>query len=235
MSVELQLVPGSLGSGYCPATYQELYNRMFDVGYAVLPDGLSTFVKQHAEPSVDQRDLPWIRLTASGAFDKVYIFIDGQWCSPHAVPASSNQRIVWVGEAADVDIFDGGAAGTVGNASGPMWEIDTAFAARFPVGVGTFAASGAVAVNDTGGEDRHVLTEAEMPANLEVTVASNDHTSDVGTTLQHKLLSDTVGSAEVDVSVSMSAVGAGTAHNNLPPYIGVYFLKRTARLYYIPS
>lgn len=233
---QFALTSGTLPEGYCPSSWQDLYQRMFSAGYGVFPDGLTSYVMGNTEPTADQRDLPWVRLDSSGDFDRIYIYNSGQWRAPHPVPASSSSRILWVGSAGDVDTFDGGAVGTVGDASGPMWAIDTAFEAKFPVGVGTFAASGAVAVLGTGGEDKHVLTETELPSDLETTVETNDHIDSGATSMGLRLLSDAAGSGTtVDVALNLSVAGNNTAHNNLPPYIGVYFLKRTARRFYIPA
>ena len=34
------------------------------------------------------------------------------------------------------------------------------------------------------------------------------------------------------ITKNTASVGGDTAHNNLPPFYGVYFIKRTARVYY---
>jgi hypothetical protein len=35
-----------------------------------------------------------------------------------------------------------------------------------------------------------------------------------------------------DITKNTGSVGGDTAHNNLPPFYGVYFIKRTDRVYY---
>lgn len=50
---------------------------------------------------------------------------------------------------------------TYGSAPAGQFKLPD-FRARFPVGVGTFAASGAVALGATGGEDKHTLVEADL-------------------------------------------------------------------------
>ena len=155
----------------------------------------------------------------------------GVWLSPHPTPPSSDERRMWIGIDTDLITYDGGDANPLSLYSGAMWAVDTAFAARFPVGVGTFAASGAVAVLGTGGEDKHLLTIAEMPA--------HDHP---GSNLSHTIATDSGGSdmgADYDtdnkdpIVLTIASQGGGTAHNNLPPYIGVYFIKRTIRQFYV--
>jgi hypothetical protein len=69
----------------------------------------------------------------------------------------------------------------------------------------------------TGGEKTHTLTIAEMPA----------HTHKVGST---SLVTASGGNERKPEGTSdnTSSTGGGQAHNNLQPYIVVYFWKRTA-------
>lgn len=73
-------------------------------------------------------------------------------------------------------------------------------------------------VEETGGEKTHILTIPEMPAHT--------HTYDKGTLVGE---SDGLGSAQKTwTSTNTGSAGGGTAHNNLQPYIVVYFWKRSA-------
>lgn len=80
-------------------------------------------------------------------------------------------------------------------------------------------------VEGTGGEKTHTLTEAEMPS----------HTHNIG----NQLRSATTGSQTTNIALSTdtsstqgtypsASTGSGSAHNNLQPYIVVFFWKRTA-------
>lgn len=102
------------------------------------------------------------------------------------------------------------------------------------------------AVEETGGEKTHVLTEAEMPThNHSGTAASaGDHTHqyydqglgswvNVGTGAGRAAMPDegertTIGAGAHTHTVTTENKGGGAAHNNLPPYITVYMWKRTA-------
>lgn len=74
-------------------------------------------------------------------------------------------------------------------------------------------------VQETGGEKTHTLITAELAAHTHTIVKSGGGAGTV--TVQNATGSD--GTAQ-----ATSSTGSGTAHNNLQPYIVVYFWKRTA-------
>lgn len=86
----------------------------------------------------------------------------------------------------------------------------------FPVGKdsGTFSTLG-----DTGGEETHTLTEAEMPS----------HSHLYGTSVVGSRAADgTVhGTASYSGSYTTSTAGSDDAHNNLPPFYVVHFVIKT--------
>ncbi len=190
-------------------------------------------------PGADDRIYPWLR-TGSGWEDGLYYWDTtiGAWVKPHEVPASGHERRIWVGSTADLVTYDGGDANVLGDAAGPMWEVDSAFAAKFPVGVGSFVNSGDIAVTDSTtstavtGEDEHTLTEAEMP---EHTHGYFDPRIGAGEAIEGDTDPNMVmykHPTDDDCSGDTCATGSGDPHNNLPPMYGVYFIKRTSRIYY---
>jgi hypothetical protein len=77
-------------------------------------------------------------------------------------------------------------------------------------------------VEETGGAKTHTLTTTELPAH---THTINMSTNNNGGTTDYAVNSQ----AQQSVSTpTTSSVGSGVAHNNLQPYITVYFFKRTA-------
>jgi hypothetical protein len=258
----ITLTPPSLPVSYCPLNYQNLANDIIGGTQAVFNStiGNSFFNFGPTYPSINNRIYPW--LDENGQW---WIYAQGVWLYKNPVAANGYDRRIFVGTTTDLLSYDGGDGTAVaGDTSGPMWMVDTSFDARFPVGVGAFAASGAVAVNGTAtatsivGEDKHTLTVPKTPFNEHthgvaqlIAPANDDYylvnkswsglgsyptqilqgaagsggggsgpnitTGDIGTTTADKTGNDT-----------QNAVG----HNNLPPFYGVYFIKRTNRIYY---
>jgi hypothetical protein len=261
----LRLNAGTLSSTCYPSDPQQLYNEMMEKGVAVLPD-IDGIIISDSAPDAEDRDKAWIK-TSAGA--PVYggnapaIYFNGAWVVRHPIAPSSSERRLWVGSTTDLQTYDGGASGTVGDASGPMWEVDTAFDGRFPLGVGTIpgsSPSATVAVTGTtdsqsnSGDYKHVLTETEGALGSHthafgiVNAGNDDAYFNLGsrTTVSSYTGYYITGSngniqavqTQADLFTSAPNNGAGvtsTGHNNMPPYYGVYFIKRTARKFILVS
>ena len=83
-------------------------------------------------------------------------------------------------------------------------------------------------VEETGGSKTHTLTEAELPAhNHNWAAGEYSGGNDYGTNLlgANNTYASGTGASQ---SMTTSSTGSGTAHNNVQPYIVVYFWKRTA-------
>jgi hypothetical protein len=224
MSTPIQLTPGTLAST-CFSSIQELNNAIVN-GISAQALNTLAYVLSDTTPSADDRDKLWLK-TVSGAPERWYVYYNGLWVSPHQIPASDNRLILYKGTSASVATLDGGNSNAVDAADGPFWEIDTDLSAKFPVGVGTFESGASVAVTGTGGSEKHTLTTSELPA----------HTHDLSINGLNAQLDSTTGNeygadGNQEESLTTESTGGGEAHNNLPPYFGVYFLKRTARIYY---
>lgn len=230
----ITLEPPTLGTGYCPANYQTLVD---DIVYGIVPTfnsdvGNSFFNTGSGTPSAANQIYPW--------FDQDgfwWTYSGGAWVRKHSLPALSSERRMWVGTLVDLRSYDGGdgtATTPAAPVTGAMWSEDTLMAARFPVGAGAFAASGTVAVAGTNtstgvvGEDKHTLVIAEAPAHTHTVGAlSNLDIDGLSTRTLYG------GSAEFIETGTTSSSGSGTPHNTLPPFYGVYFIKRTARTHYL--
>lgn len=240
---QIILTPGTLPEGACYGTEQERLNGFAEAITGALPDNYTTWNGGPDAPTADDRHKPWHRTNADGSPDGDYDYFEGSWKRRHR--EFPGKIIMWDGSAAAVDALDGGAAGTVTTMSGPFWEMVTALAAKFPVGVGAFASGAAVAVTGTGGEEKVVLVMNNLPSEPPPLGHKVDkmlvHRDEEGeeTNADRKGLdqhdSDHVYRTNSETDHDDNALGdlgEDEGHNNLPPYYGVYFLRRTARIYY---
>lgn len=231
----ITLTAPSLPLTYCPSNYQQLANDIIGGTQATFNSaiGNSFFNFGSTTPALNNQIYPW--LDDSGFW---WVFNGGYWTRQNTVAAGSSERRIFVGTTTDVLSYDGGdGTAYAGNPyAGAMWEIDTAFDARFPVGVGAFAASGVVNVNGTAtstavvGEDQHLLTTAEIPSHTHSMTWDSQDTAG-GNQLKTLYLGPDA-NVPNDITKNTGSTGGDTAHNNLPPFYGVYFIKRTARVYY---
>lgn len=228
MATNYPLIPGTLASDCYPASPQTLYNEMFAKGVCQLASGaiVGVYPSQTA-PGIGDRDKLWIKLDASDRALGAYMYAGGLWVWKHPCPAGGFERRLFVGSTADLATYDGGTNTAVSDVTGPMWEVDTNFAARFPVGVGTTANGTVINVTNTGGEDEHTLTVDEMPAHTHTASSVWLNTWPAGTNELGGGVDATAG------AVTNANTGGDDPHNNLPPYYGCYIIKRTARIFWV--
>ena len=233
MSTNISLTMGTLSSTCYGSLQEHAVDLVSQMTGSVL-DGSLKYVISATAPGADDQDKLWIK-TSSGAPVRQFVYYNGSWVWPHHIPASDGRVIIYTGSAASVDTLDGGTSGTAKSASGPFWEIVTDMSGRFPLGVGTLDSGTAVAVTDTGGEEKHTLTQAELPDHThDFTVREFNNFDSSNASAAELLLGDqNVESANsATPNVLVDGGGSDEAHNNMPPYYGVYFIKRTARVYY---
>lgn len=227
MQIDLTFASG-IFANYCFTSYQELAVDLVNGISAEIAGEAALWNIGTATPGPDDRDKPWFRFNADGTPDKIYSYVNGAWISRH--PLVSPAVIMFTGSEADITTYDGGEAGAITATTGPMWEKLSSMDARFPIGPGTLPSGDVIAVGDQGGEEEVELEEENIPlheiqgyalatgANLGTNAAiSDDDRVTNPTTL------DSFGGDED---------GATVAHNNIPPYTGIFFIRRTARTHY---
>lgn len=239
----LQVVAGQLASGFCPATLQEMVNGFSAVQTVTFPASFTGITVSATKPT-DQTQA-WLQLDSFGRPVRLYYFASGAWLSQHPLPPGFT--MIWTTALPTFTSFDGGDANPLSAISGPMWEEVTAFRARFPIGVGTLPISGtAVAVGDTGGLEQVALTAQNIPGpDINVWAGSSDGSASgireaistvenphSGTSAAYQSSDGVAGHNDYIQNPYGDSSGAATAHQNLPPYLGVYLLRRSSRIFY---
>lgn len=231
--INIDLIAGVFGEGYQPSTWQELYNRIIALTTAEAAVD-ETFIMSQSAPGPEDQGKVWIRVTAANAIDRLYTYVSGQWVAPHPIAPGDPMRRIYTGTVDDLVTYDGGASGAVHDASGPMWVEDVNFRYRFPLGAGPTQVDAGIIVapGDSGGEQVHTLTGAES--------GTSAHVHHFGTDRFNGGPDDGAGVPSggagpgVDTQAATEA-NALSAHNNMPPYQTVLYVKRSGRKYYLPG
>lgn len=233
-TVLLPIVPGTLLPGVCYTTEQE---RLVDYAANLQAqlDGMAFYNFGSSKPDPANNAYPWFRTT-----DSRWYYYSGGWISlnPERDP---NIRRVWVGDLTQLQSYDGGDSGAPSDRSGPMWEVDTNAAAKFLVGVGTFAGGTSVVVGGTVGDDELTLTADHLP-DAPVVPLDGNNAIIANRTVQKSgavtgLSSNngdftSVSSGGIETDVNLKIEGNNQPIEIIPPGYGIYLLKPSSRLFY---
>jgi hypothetical protein len=232
----INISTATLPDGFCPTDFRSGWHEAVSFLTASFSGTLNTINFGSTTPTPENRDKPWYRTETNGAPDTWYVFWNGYWVAKH--PVAVGTITLYTGTAASIDTFDGGEAGTVTDISGPFWERVTALDAKFPVGIGTLPSAKVLNPGDTGGEEKHELTLLEMPRHRHDLPVRTEATDNPNQSASFPIYSNDWTGAEIlrptraeggDEDFTTNAKNA--AHNNLPPYFSLLFLRRTARIF----
>lgn len=189
-----------------------------------------------------------------GEMVRWYQFDGVNWLSPHPVPPNSPEIRIWIGAEQALWSYDGGDGTDPSTIlptanTGAMWQVETLFQFRFPLGVGANTAGfdgnipSQAAVQEQGGDERVVLTNDELAPHTHFIAADDPGSTGLpptATTQVSKYI-NLVGTPEMagstlpaTLGLTSPSEGGSKSHQNMPPYVGVYFIKRTTRIYYTP-
>lgn len=232
MGQAVQLSTASVPTDYCPPSIQAAWPYLVSLLLAELAgDGIIPSIGP-TTPAPDDQDRPWFRINADGTPDRWYVFSGGSWIAKHPIAAGA----IWMfaGLEADIVTHDGGEAGTVTPTTGPMWEKYSAADGRFPVGPGTIGTT-TIGVGGTGGTHEHTLTMANIPPHTHG-ITGRPYVGTGNLSPAKVIIDDDYGSSDLTSSTD-PAGGTGTpaaaqAINTLPPYIGIWFIRKTARTHW---
>lgn len=245
-NAQIIFTAGSLPEGFCPEDEQARLNGYIAQLSGTLPGTFTAWNVGNTTPTADNQDKPWLRLTTTGAPDRVYTYAAGAWVAPHPIPPGSagvgNFICMWRGSLADLETYDGGSAGTVTPTSGPFWAEVTEMQNKSPWGVGSIAFTGGtltVNVRGTAGAIEHALRIDQMPSHNHVgsgydRILLRDGLATVGTTdnIDPSGSEPNLASSLVMPKTGGDATGTTVPFGLLQPVYGVYFIQRTSRIYY---
>lgn len=250
---------GNLAAGYAPADWQDLINQLEKIVTAYLPGSYKPVNFGNSTPSAEDQDRPWVRTNVDGSPDRTYIYFNGAWVAKNPIGNSASDdsyiRQVWVGTEEQLRSYDGGdgTTDTPTDTVGAMWEVDTTFQDKIPMGV--LAATGqATTPLATAGAltDSITLTTSNLPRHRhEVSIQDGEGDGEAEGT-GDLFDADAIGGFNPDGADLDWNSGAATGEvgytryygkatpdaieiDTVPPVVGVHIIKRTARVYYTVS
>lgn len=237
----LPILPSSPPEGFCPANWDEVNLQLVGRAVAVLEgSGFTVITDSETVPSPENNGYLW-RRPSTGL---IYKYTSGAWVTPHPEPPSGEARRLYVGTTVQLQTYDGGSIGAVGDAAGPMWEVDTDFDGRSPMGPGSIPDANPAKTLNVGedyGEGAHTMTAQEVgPHTHPLNVSDLSQTPGAGT--QAGLLFQAPGTGSGNpASPSTLQVQTNeytTTQQSMPiihPVRGTYIIRRTARIFYLGS
>lgn len=224
MDTQLPITSLAIPASLCYSTPQADYPILATYLKAIFSG--SEVVFGSSTPAAADRTKPWFRTNTDGTDDGMWVFYNGFWIQKH--PLFIGAVLMWEGAQANIPTLDGGEAAPVTNITGPFFEEVTEMAARSPLHPGTLPLSTTVVgVGDNVGEDRHTMLAAELVA----------HQHDIktqksgGSPGNYTLLAVKDSAGEVVLNTELSTPATPTAFNVVHPVRGIFFLRRTARVY----
>jgi hypothetical protein len=246
MPGNVAITTSSVPAGFCFQSFQNDWSFLVSLLSGNLAN-VGNFVNTgSATPIPANQDKYWLRDNADGTPDKIYRFTSGVWVAAHPIPPGFTMIAPAGLIASDIPTLDGGEAAALTVFTGPMWEVDTDFSARFPVGPGTLASGLVLNPGDSGGEEKHSLALSEIPSHKHFCVDDSQGTGTVSTARFVADRSPNTGNAydlvgsdntagigpTSNTGGDGSASGAAAAHNTMPPYKCRIFIRRTLRRFY---
>jgi len=261
MSVNVSFSWGNLPANYCFSTLEAYKNDIFNLLTGNIGGNFNGVIISTTTPAVGDRDKLWVKIDSTGRPLGNFIYL-GSWIWPHPTPASGGERRMYAGtnDAAGLWAYDGGDGTDPAGATpttGSMWAVDHDFDFAIPMGPGTnpltydggaatVLAEGGVA-GATLGAEKGLIDKTELPPiqlgilntggasgylqsvhSTGTPAATGEGLGESGVVTQNTALTDFLNNPQ----------GGGTSvaqkhHSNLPPVRGIWFIKRSARMYYV--
>lgn len=177
-------------------------------------------------PAAEDRGKPWVRTNSDGSDDGIWTFYNGFWVQKHSMAPGS--VIMFEGASTDIETFDGGEAGAISSMTGAFWQEVTEMAARSPIHPGTLPSGTIINVGDNIGEEEHVMTLGELIEHShDIQVWTSGATGGDGA----EVLNEPDPGTERTKSTEPEGSAPPDAFNVIHPSRGIFFIRRSARLY----
>jgi hypothetical protein len=246
-NAQINLSLGQVVIDPCPSSIQGLAQAIVNALTATLPGNFGTFNIGSDTPTPANRDKLWYRVDASCNPLGWYLWTGAAWTraialgsSPGAVEHfwSTDFASLTVAEARAYisyrdtgDAYPGSPSTTLH--ANPFWLLCDGttvgglatpnLLGRVIVGAGNGSGLTARAQGDTGGEETHLLSVAELPAH---THSGTDGAANQALTAEGNFAGYGFPSLP---SAATGSTGGGLAHQNMPPFNCIYPVIRTAR------
>ena len=249
MSLELNVTTSTVPSNLECIITDTRWQQLVALLSVIVPDGSKVNVGSTA-PAPADRIYPWLRLDpTTGKPERLYYYTSGYWLSMHQTPAESPIRLAYADDTNSLKTYDGGEDTPVSDIAGPFWTVDTDFAGRIPIGVGdlpSFSTSGnTIVLNTNDGNDQVTLVDANYKNHRHFTLAAQAGTG-VFPTSTTQVAREGGGMGNENYSMQLAGgaatvgrtslveglAGTNEATEILNPVRGVYWIKRTKRLFY---
>lgn len=253
-SVNLPITPPSLPANYCyPDSPQQLIND--GVGGAVVnfdTTGATLVLKQASQPLNTQRDRLWFNVATGHTL--YYEPTVTSWVQLHPLAAGGIDIRMVNGTVTNLDTYDGGSPGMIGDVSGPMWIPLAGMAGRLPWGAGALpdVVNGDVTIvaGANGGHNELVALKDNLPKTTlyvqtsvigQASVTGSGGDAIVGSAYGSDPISGAGGACDATDSAlsgryytraQTEQMGQAVPLNIVPPYFGVLFIQRSARRFY---
>lgn len=235
-------VPENLECHIANSPWQELV-ALLSVN---VPDGFRWLI-QSTTPDPEDRIWPWYRLDGGGLPIRPYIYAGGAWLSKHPLPPGS--VMMWEGAEANIPTFDEGEAGAITTTTGAFWEKVAEMNGKIPIGPGEITAGPPVVtavVNTNAGTYSVQLGDVNYRHHKHFVVARQSVTGGSLPGVNNQVADDGGGNAQENYLLQgtgdtasrglTSNVNGDTDPNEafpiLPQVRGIFFIRRTARLFY---
>lgn len=240
MSQDLQILGFTLPAGYDPVTWQRLVNTLASGLVARFPGTFLGINDGNGTPLPENRDKPWNYRNGTTGVGRIYNWsnVYSLWIAEYHPVFSTFERMVWTGTEAQLQTHDEGVNEPIDDTHGPFWEADHEFDFRLAMGAGTSPApaSTVLAVAQNLGSETHTILIAELPSPLgNVAVKRRTDLQDGGGSSAFTDTGSNIGAAQDLPAVNSSVTPSPLAQLPLsltPRVRGVFFARRSARLYY---